>query len=197
MITLALCLASTGIQRPAALDDPQYPRPVAMGAVQFDDAGIFAEYRSYIRQEDKSISASAEKLHGIGDRIARSRGLPERVALPWLTNSLKTSTHVIGWDLDFDLDVIRSALIRHKANPATLIRPQLTMTSLAPICATIVGRQDDNGEAVTPTIQEACSVIAPEAETLPDDLLSRAKACRALFLQLCGNGLLSDMGEAA
>lgn len=196
MITLALCLANTGIQRPAALDDPQYPRPVAMGAVQWDAAGVFAEHRSFIRQE-KSVSASAEKSHGIGDRVARSRGLPERTAISWLTNSLKTSTHLIGWDLDFDLDVIRAALIRHDANPSTLIRPQLRTTSLAGICATIVGSQDENGEAVAPTIIEALNAIAPDAGIYPDNLHSKAEACRAIFNALCAENIISDMEQAA
>jgi len=197
MITLALCLACTGVQRPAALDDPQYPRPVAMGAVQWDAAGIFATYRSFIRQEDKSISASAEKLHGLSDRIARSRGLPERTAISWLTNSLKTSSHLIGWDLDFDLDVIRAALIRHGADPAKLIRPQLRTTSLAGICATIVGSQDANGEAIAPSIAEAVKVIVPDAGIEPGNLHTQANACRLIFEALCAENIIADMEQAA
>jgi DNA polymerase III epsilon subunit-like protein len=197
MITLALCLANTGIQRSGSLDDPQYPRPVAIGACQWDCSGVFAEYRSYIRQEDKSISTSAEMLHGISDRIARSRGVNERVPLSWLTHSLRTSKRVVGWDLDFDLDVIRAALIRHKGNPAELIRPQLETTNLVDICATIVGKQDANGEAVAPSIAEALTVIAPGAEIDPSNPRARAEACRVIFEALCLKDQIADMQEAA
>ena len=197
MITLALCLANTGVNRMASLKDPQFPRPVAMSFCQWDSAGVFAEYRNYIRQEDRSMSASAEKFYGVGDRIARSRGIDERVALSCLTHNLRTAQHVVGFDLDFDLDVIRSALIRHGGKPEKLIRPQLTLTALAPICATIVGKQDDNGEAVTPSIAEACALIAPEAVPEHGNPHSHAHACRLLFEALCAVGMISDQEMAA
>ncbi|MFN3247728.1 hypothetical protein [Roseibium album] len=197
MITLAFCLANTSVNRIGELKDPQFPRPVAMGAVQWDSEGIFAQYGCFIRHEDRSMSASAEKFYGIQDRVARSRGIDERTAVACLTNSLPASSHVVGWDLDFDLDVIRAALIRHKPDAVSRIRPQLTLTSLAPICATIVGKQDKNGEAVTPTISEALNLIAPESGIEPVDPHSQAMACRALYVALCAENLISDQEIAA
>lgn len=196
MITLAFCLATTGLSRREALDDPAFPRPVALGGVHWDDAGVFGQYQSYIRQEGVSVSASASHWHGVADRTAKSRGLNERTAIAWLTNSLKTTTHVIGWDLDFDLDVIRAALIRHGQDPAALIRPQLTQTSLAQVCTTIMGIQNENGEAVTPSILNALDALVPRNGITSDDPHSMAMACRALYVALCNADLIADQ-EAA
>jgi DNA polymerase-3 subunit alpha len=197
MITLALNLAATGLSRTGPLDDPRFPRPVALGAVQWDSNGPFSRYQGLIRQEDVSVSASAEAAHGVTDRMARSRGVPERTALSWLTNSLRTSTYVIGWDLEFDLDVIRAALIRHGGNPAQLIRPGLIDISLQAYCAPIVGKQDEAGGQALPTITESIKAIAPDAGIEAGDVLARAEACRAIFEALCARELIPDMEKAA
>ncbi|WP_150523997.1 hypothetical protein [Roseibium sediminis] len=197
MITLALNVAATGVNRGLSMDDPQHPRPVALGIVQWDANGTFAEYRSYIRQEESSVSATAEKSHGITSRIANSRGLPERIALAWLTNALSLSSRVVAWDLDFDLNVIRSALLRHGGNPAEHIRPLLTLTSLVDHCSIIIGKQDENGAYVPPTMQEALTAIAPESGIDPADPHARADACRVLYETLCTKGLIEGMEQAA
>ena len=197
MITLAFTLAATGVSRPQSLEDSQYPCPVALGAVQWDQNGIFSRFESYIRQDQRSVSATAEKQHGINSRTANSRGIPERTALSWLTNSLKTSTMVVGWNLHFDLDVVRASLIRHKANPATLIRPQLITVNLMQICATVVGNQDDTGAYTAPSLTEALQVMVPDAPINTATLFGQAEACMVLFKAVNAKGLLSDMEQAA
>lgn len=197
MIYLAINIAATGLTRPSALDDPSYPRPVALAGLQWDQNGVSGEYFGYIRQPDVSVSASAEKSHGVSDRIAKSRGLPERTALSWLTNTMRTSTHIIGWDLDFDLDVIRAALVRNGGDPASLIRPGLIKIGLQGICAPIVGKQDDAGAQVPPTMAEACTAIAPDGETLLGSMGARPNALRAIFDALCAKDLIPDLEVAA
>ena len=129
MIYTALSLATTGLNQPASLTDPAYPQMVAVSALQWDGNGVCGSYFGYVRPENAVISAAAEKAHGITNRLAQSRGLPERFALSWITNTLRASSHVIGWQLASDVDVIRSALIRHGNCPvcrATRIRLENT-----------------------------------------------------------------------
>lgn len=204
MITLALCLANTGNKRPAALDDPQFPRPVAAGMCLWDEDGVFSRYGGFVRQEHHSMSVSAEKLHGFTNNFAKNHGVPEVNPLRYFTNSLKMIEHLVVWDLDFDRDVIRSALLRDpgamkqtNGNIERLVRPGVPATDLSQICGHIMQNQDANGEAVAPTLQEAVKELAPDVELNPRDPATWAEACRALFTRLCAENLISDMREAA
>lgn len=207
MITLALCLAATDLPRPVRPhpvrpqpvrpDDPAAPRPVALGAVQFDEDGIFSRYQGYIRQEDVSISLSANRAHGITDQIARGRGIPERTALSWLTNSFKASDQLIGWTLEFDLAVIGAALRSHGGDPDVLIRPGLKRLDLRTLCAPFTSGADGAAGDAAPGLGELIAAVAPEAGPATGDILARAEGCRAIHAALAAAGLLKEGERAA
>jgi DNA polymerase-3 subunit alpha len=190
----ALDLETTGLPNGRALDDPAFPRMIQIGGVQWDRGDEpFAHVRAYVRQEDARVSKGAERVHGISDRIAASKGMPERLAVAWITNAVRAATHVIGWNLSFNLDVVRSALIRHGQDPETIIRPGVVRVDLMQIMTPIVGKQDDEGRQVWPSLSDGYRALFGSEIAGQHDAYRDAMACREIFERLCERDFVPDM----
>lgn len=195
---LSIDLKTTDLPRGKPITDPAYPRMIQIGGVKFTgDGNVFGLIGDRVRQEGVRTSRGAEAVHGLSDRATGSTGLPERVALAWITNSLRVCTHVVGWGLGFDLDVVRSALIRHEVDPASLIRPGLIQVDLMQICTPIVNKQDEEGRQVWPSLSEGYEHIMSRPLEGPHDGLRDAQACRDIFLVLMERRLLPDVEREA
>lgn len=190
---LAISLETTDLPRGRPIEEPAYPRMIQIGGVQFTgDGNVFGLIYNRVRQEDARTSRGAEKVHGLSDRITGSTGIKEAVAIGWVVSSLQVCTHVVGWGLGFDLDVIRSGLLRHGKSP-DLIRPRLVKIDLMQICTPIVNKQDEDGRQVWPTLSEGYEHIMGKSLEGARDGLRDAQACRDIFMALLERGLLPDV----
>ena len=191
---VAIDLETTALPNGRGLDDPAYPRMIQIGGVQWERGGeIFGRIQAYVRQPDARTSKAAEKVHGISDRVSGSRGMPERLALSWVTNAIRASTHVVGWNLSFDLDVIRSALLRSGENPSSLIRPGIVKIDLMEIMTPIVGKQDDEGRQTWPSLADGFRFLCGSELEGQHDAYGDAIACRSVCERLLERDFIPDM----
>ncbi|WP_420411648.1 exonuclease domain-containing protein [Roseibium sp.] len=200
-ILSAIDLETTGLPRDMPLEDPAYPRMIQIGGVTWtSDNRTHGRIVNYVRQEGKRTSKTAEKIHGISDRLAGSQGIPEPVALAWITNSLRNSTDVVGWSLGFDLDIVRSALIRYGRNPDEIIRPGIQKHDLQDIMTPMVGKTQEDGSQCWPSLSEGYEYLFGKPlyqDKEFHDAGRDAEACRDIFMELWRNGHLHDMEAAA
>jgi hypothetical protein len=191
---VAIHLATTGLPKGMQVDDPAYPRMLRIGGVQWmRGEEPIGRIQEFVRQDDARTSRGAERVHGISDRLAGQMGMDERHALSWITHALRQSTHIVGWNLSFWLDVVRSGLIRHRQDPAALIRPGVIKIDLGEIMAPIVGRQDEEGRIVRPTLDEGYSLLVGQEIQGRQDCYHDALACREIFERLCERDFVPDM----
>ncbi|WP_395175097.1 exonuclease domain-containing protein [Roseibium alexandrii] len=190
-------LETTGLPRDMQIDDPNYPRMVQLGGVTWSSDGkVHGRIQNYVRQEDKRTSKAAEKIHGITDRISGTRGIPEAVAIGWITNSLRYSTDVVGWSLDFDLSIVQAALIRFGKNPNEIIRPGIQRHDLKEIMTPMVGKTNEDGSQRWPTLGEGYEWTFGKPlyeDGALHDAVRDSEACREIFMELWTRGVLHDL----
>lgn len=200
-VLTAIDLETTGLPRDMPLDDPAYPRMVQIGGVTWtSDNRTHGRIVNYVQQEGKRTSKAAEKVHGISDFLSNHRGIPERVAVSWITNSLHVSTDVVGWSLNFDLNIVRSALIRYGRDPNEIIRPGIQRHDLQEIMTPMVGKTQEDGSQRWPKLTEGYEYLFGKPlyhDGEHHDASRDAEACREIFMELWRNGHLHDMEAAA
>lgn len=194
-------LETTGLPRDMALDDPQYPRMIQVGGVTWTSDDItHGRILNYVIQDDKRTSRGAEKVHGISDHLSRSKGIPEQVALGWITNSLRVSTDIVGWSLTFDLNIVRSALIRYGKDPNEVILPGKRVHDLQDLMTPLVGKTFDDGGQRWPTLSEGYEHLFGQplyAKGTPHDAGRDSEACREIFMELWRQGHIEKMERLA
>ena len=80
---LALDVESSNLPaKGMAIDHPQYPWPMQVGAILFGfDGRDHAIFSTRIRADGRGVSDGAKAVHGISARDAGRSGIPEVVAL--------------------------------------------------------------------------------------------------------------------
>ena len=179
--------------------NPRYPWAVHIGAVLFDDDGRdHAIFSTGVRADGRSISAEAQRVHGISTVQAGRTGIPEIVALSAVCHLASQAQLLVGYNIEFDRDVIVAAIIRNNQDPHRLLRPGLQVIDLMKPAAACCKLPTDHesGTYRWPSLDEACKILLGEAirdgiHSALDDVL-RAKR---LFFWLREHGAL-DMGTA-
>ena len=200
-IVLAIDLETTGLPRDRSIEDPDYPRMVQIGGVLFtSDDKTHGRIQNYVEQPDKRTSKSAEKIHGITDRLSRTMGVSEMLAVKWFTNQLSAADMVVGWSLGFDLDIMRAALIRMKQDPSALIPPGKVKVDLQELLTPEVGLKTEDGSQKWPSLAEGYRhVFGRELydEGKTHDAGTDAEACRQIFVELWKQGKIENLEQAA
>lgn len=200
-IITAIDLETTGLPRDMSIADPNYPRMIQVGAVTWTDDNVtHGRILNYVRQEDKSTSISAERIHGISDWLSSSKGITEQVAIGWITNSLKYSSDVVGWNLQFDLDIVRAALIRYGKSPQDIISNHLSAHDLQDIMTPIVDKRFEDGGQRWPSLSEGYEFLFGKPlyeEDGKHDASRDSDACREIFMELLNRGLIDEQERKA
>jgi DNA polymerase III epsilon subunit-like protein len=188
------CETSNLPTREMAVTDKQYPWPVRIGAALFDDNGRDqAIFSTGIRADGRSIAPDAQNVHGISTRQANKSGIPELVALSVICHLASEASLLVGFNVEFDRDILVAAIIRHDQDPRRLLRPGLRLVDLMKPCAPFckLPTDHDSGSYRWPSLDDASRILLGEEErTGPHtdwDDLQRAKR---LFFWLRDRGAL-------
>jgi len=97
-----------------AVDDPGQPWPVTVAAMLTDDDGNPGDqfFSLRIRSDGRLIRDGAAAVHGITTEEAAKTGINESLALMTLCGLVKQARVVVAHNLDFDRDIIVSAITR-------------------------------------------------------------------------------------
>ena len=114
-ITLAFDTETTGlIQRGVRLDSPDQPHLVQLGMAQLnEDLEIVQQVSLIIKPDGYTIPKQASDVHGITTEKAEKFGIPLRTALSTFNQLCLTSDVLVGHNIQFDLKVMRSQLMRN------------------------------------------------------------------------------------
>lgn len=97
----------------------EYPRLVQLAYLLTNENGdILSEGNFLIKPSNFEISQDSTEIHGITNKMANVSGIDIRLVLALFENLVENSTHVIGHNISFDINVIKSELLRLKmTNP--------------------------------------------------------------------------------
>lgn len=200
-ILTAIDLETTGLPRGMELNDPNYPRMIQIGGVTWTSDDVsHGRIQNYVMQRDKRTSRGAEKIHGISDHLSNSRGIKEAVALSWILSTVNISDDLVGWSLNFDLGIIKAALIRHERDPDQVLRPGIRTHDLQEIMMPMVNKTFDDGSLCLPSMNDGYQHLFGKPlyeEGQKHDALRDAEACREIFMKLWEMDLLDIERKAA
>ncbi|MEK9830808.1 MAG: PHP domain-containing protein, partial [Schleiferiaceae bacterium] len=126
----------------APLEDvDNWPRVVQLAWQLHDAQGALVEAKDFlIYPEGFNIPYGAEKVHGISTQLAQAQGHPMSEVLDAFESALSRSTHLVGHNLRFDLQVMGAEYIRATRTPARLKLPVLdTCTQATAQVTKIIG----------------------------------------------------------
>lgn len=200
MLLFLKVASSDLIRQGEALDAPSQPWAVSIAAsLETMDGVQRGMMLAPIRSEGRGIKAAATAKHGINAREAARAGVSEIAALGFLVQLAMNPTHLVGWNIAFDRDVLIAVLARLGKDSRMLVRTGLELVGVqqiaAPVCRLPGGK---DGQFKTPTLDEAHEAIlgaelAPSPRTAWDDMI----AMRSLFYALRSRGVLTLEGAAA
>ena len=94
---------------------PFWPRIIQLSYVVYDVNKLRGEIINddIIKlREDVSISKESQELHGITKLISQEKGICVKLAILEFMNHFETSDKIVGHNIRFDLDMIKSELMR-------------------------------------------------------------------------------------
>lgn len=199
MILALDCETSNLVPHGAIKGSAEYPWPVSIAACLFTmDGRDHAVFHTRIRSDGRTINPGAESVHGISSRAAGRTGIPEIVALSVICHMAGQAQYLTGYNVEFDRDVLESAVIRLEQDPKRLVRPGLQIVDLMqPSTALCKLSQEGTEHGYRwPKLQEAMSGIRHERGFKGHDALADCRAAKRLFLSLVNRKVL-DIPEAA
>lgn len=178
--------------------DSQYPWPVHIGAALFDEAGHdLALFSSGIRADGRAITSEAAKVHGITTQQAGRSGVPEIVALSAVCHLASQARYLIGFNIEFDRDVLVAAILRHNQDPRRLLRPGLLIIDVMKPAAAFCKLASESGSYRWPSLDEACALLIGEpARTGHHSAWDDLQRTKRLYLWLRDRGAF-ETAEAA
>lgn len=91
-----------------------YPDIVQISWIIYDmDNDKVIDMKDYYINIDYKMPENVIKIHGITDEILKKKGKPLEYMLPSLVTALKSCDVIVGHNIDFDINMIRSNMIRY------------------------------------------------------------------------------------
>lgn len=174
-----------------------YPWFCSLGLVLFDTNGtIYGRFSALVKADGRAIAPEAEKTHGISTRMTEQLGIGELRALSTLIGFVEAAEILTGFRVQFDRDVLESALIRLGKTTKMLIRERLRVIDLiepsAHFCK-IPNPVEDMGGYKWPKLDEAREIMLgrpPRAHGAWHEAFDDAWDAHEIFLKLAGIGAL-------
>ena len=86
-------------------------RPLSMAIVEFrEDHKMLADYHNLVYPDTFEVDAT--EIHGITEEDAKTKGVSFETVYNYFVEVTKTYTRVVGHNIQFDLDVLKSEAIR-------------------------------------------------------------------------------------
>lgn len=181
--------------------DKQYPWPVRVGAALFDDSGRdYALFSTGIRADGRTVSSAAQAIHGVSSREAGRSGIPEVVALSVICHMAGQAQYLIGFNIEFDRDILVASILRQNQDPKRLLRPGLQLVDLMKPCAAFckLPTEHDSGSYRWPSLDDAGRILLGEPErTGPHTDWTDLQRAKRIFFWLRARGALEMEGQAA
>jgi|GEM_PF-3037820 len=175
------------------IEAEDFPRLKQIGMVQFDDLGeVYGREEKLVASEAYS-KRGAERVHGISDREAGRRGIPELRALVTVYECLEAAQIVVGWNIKFDIDVLRATCLRLGRDHHKLIRPGLRVIDLQEIMTPIVDARFEDGGQKWPSLEDGYQHLFGRSIADHHNAYQDAKACMEIFMELARRGAISDI----
>ena len=130
------------------------PDVVQFCAKLFDEHNIYATIDLLVIPE-KTISPTAEKIHGISRDIVERAGVSRRVMVSMFQNFLKKSDMVIAHNLNFDKRVMLTAYHRENIDSSELVNKKSYCTMLESTPLLKIPTTNGYSGFKWPTLQEA------------------------------------------
>lgn len=175
---------TTGLfDRKGALSDKHQPWPVQL-AVIFDMDSRVRTFGSFIINPKAKIEKKALEAHKISPTIAEAMGIDVRTAVLFFLSLAERADMIVGHNVDFDMDIIRSAAARLKIDDSLLqnMKTFCTMRRSTDVCQIPKAR---GSGFKWPKLEEAYTkLIDPKGFTNAHDAMMDTKACRTIFYHL-------------
>lgn len=193
MLLLIDVESSDLLKRDVALSDASQPWPVSVAAELAENDGTTRDFFcTRVRADGRRVRPGAEAVHGISSRDAARSGVSEIAALGMLVGFAAQADFLIGFNVDFDRDVILATLARLKKDDRMLVRPGLElvdcMKAAAPICRIPSGHE--SGAHKWPSLDEALAALGMPPRPTPHNPWSDVQSTKAIYMNLRGRGAL-------
>lgn len=170
-------------------DAPGQPRVAQIGMIHVNHKfEVEAEHEFLIKPEGWEMSAEATEKTGLTTEFLKANGMPVAEALALYKAGIAARRVVAGFNVQFDLKMMRAELRR-----AGMEDDYLQTRNLCLMWATraIVGARDAKGNVKIPKLEEACAFFGIEQPkkhgALPD-----AHSAYQLMLKLVERGALPE-----
>jgi len=164
-------------------DLKNWPRIVQIAWILYDNYQILKKEASYIiKPENFEISKKAQKVHKITQQRAELEGICINEILPEFIDDLRNANILIGHNINFDLNVIKSELLRNSLYDDSLFDKEIhdTMIESTKYCR-IPGK---NGYK-WPTQKELYKILFDKKIRGLHDALKDARVTAKCFYRLC------------
>jgi DNA polymerase III epsilon subunit-like protein len=164
-----------------------WPRMVELAWIECEtDGTIVAEYNSIIKPDSFTIPEYASAIHGITTKHAQEEGRPLISVLEQFHKSLNNCSHIIGHNVEFDMNVIAAEALRvGVALPVQLHQRKCTMKSSVRLCHLKHGAGYKN-----PTLAELHHFLFGLPFPESHRALSDARTCMRCFFELKRRGIV-------
>lgn len=170
-------------------DAPGQPRLAQLGLIHVNSSfQIEAEHEFLIKPEGWEMSAEATEKTGLTTAYLKEHGMPIAEALALYKAGIAARRVVAGFNVQFDLKMMRAEMRR-----AGMEDDYLQTRNLCLMWATraIVGARDTGGKVKIPKLEEACAFFGIE-QLKKHGALPDAHSAYQLMLKLVERGALPE-----
>lgn len=156
MIALAFDTETSGKYNwRAPVTHESQPDVVQLCGMLVDETRIYSMFNVFIHA-DTSIPEEATKIHGVDRELTAKIGIQRKAACVLLANYLRKADLLVGHNIDFDVAIMRTAMLREGGDGKLLNKPTFcTMKQSTDICKIPHPTPRRPGEYKWPTLQEA------------------------------------------
>lgn len=184
MLALVFDTETTGLyNRKAPPSSPHQPDIVQLAAMLIDEERTYGMFNVYVHG-DTEIPPEAYKAHRIDRDMTARSGVSRLRACQMLEAFAKKADVLVGHNIEFDIGVMKTAMIREGGKGLVLNKPQYcTMLSSVERCAIPHPNQEKfPGQFKWPTLTEAyCKLVDPRGFDNAHDALADVTASYEIY----------------
>lgn len=183
MIALAFDTETTGkFHWRMPVTHESQPDVVQLCGMLVDENKIHSMFNVFIHA-DTDIPAEATAIHGVDRELTAKIGISRKTACILLGNYLRKADLLIGHNIDFDVAIMRAAMLREGGDGKLLNKPTFcTMKHATPICKIPHAKPRHPEDYKWPTLQEAyCKLVDPAGFEGAHDAMADVTATYEVF----------------
>lgn len=174
-------------------DTNNWPRCVQIAWQLHDYTGKMIDHQDYLVTPDGyDIPFQSEQIHGISTELAQEKGIPLQEVLEKFASALQQAQFVVGQNIDFDINVMGSELVRMNFDTSQLTDLAVLDTcteTTAQLCKIPGGR---GGKFKLPTLTELHEHLFGEPFAEAHNATADVEATTRCFLELIRTRVFSQ-----